>query len=241
MGDPIILIVQFYLQVPPLRRTSNGVVSVIINRSEQDCDMATVEFFYDYSSPWTYLAFTKIEGICQKYGADLEWRPFLVGGVFNTVNPSVYEFRKKRVPAKHDYIEKDIGDWARYYGLEIKIMPSVFPVNSVKALRGALVALEHTGKFLPYSYRVFEAYWGEDQDISQDHVLRNIVAEVGLDADEYFDKINRQDYKDQIRSNTDDVIKRGGFGTPTIYVNGDSMFFGNDRLVLVEEELKRSV
>lgn len=203
--------------------------------------MATVEFFYDYSSPWTYLAFTKIDGLCRKYNADLEWRPFLVGGVFNTVNPSVYEFREKGVPAKQHYTAKDMGDWARYYGLKITMPPSVFPVNSVKALRGALVALEHPGKFLPYSYRVFETYWGEDQDISQDEVLQKIVEAVGLDGEEYFDKIKRQDYKDRIRANTDAVIKRGGFGTPTIYVNGDSMFFGNDRLVLVEEELKRSV
>ncbi len=202
--------------------------------------MATVEFFYDYSSPWTYLAFTKIDGLCRKYNADLQWRPFLVGGVFNTVNPSVYEFREKGVPAKQQYMAKDMSDWARYYGLKIVMPPSVFPVNSVKALRGALVALEHPGKFLPYSYRVFETYWGEDQDISQDEVLRKIVAAVGLDEEEYFDKITRQDYKDRVRANTDAVIERGGFGTPTIYVNGDSMFFGNDRLVLVEEELKRS-
>jgi 2-hydroxychromene-2-carboxylate isomerase len=202
--------------------------------------MATVEFFYDYSSPWTYLAFTKIDGLCRKYNADLQWRPFLVGGVFNTVNPSVYEFREKGVPAKQQYMAKDMSDWARYYGLKIVMPPSVFPVNSVKALRGALVALEHPGKFLPYSYRVFETYWGEDQDISQNEVLRKIVAAVGLDEDEYFDKITRQDYKDRIRANTDAVIERGGFGTPTIYVNGDSMFFGNDRLVLVEEELKRN-
>lgn len=201
--------------------------------------MASVEFFYDYSSPWTYLAFTKIDGLCRKYNADLQWRPFLVGGVFNTVNPSVYEFREKGVPAKQHYMAKDMSDWARYYGLKIVMPPSVFPVNSVKALRGALVALEHPGKFLPYSYRVFETYWGEDQDISQDEVLRKIVAAVGLDEDEYFDKITRQDYKDRVRANTDAVIERGGFGTPTIYVNGDSMFFGNDRLVLVEEELKR--
>lgn len=203
--------------------------------------MASVEFFYDYSSPWTYLAFTKIDGLCRKYNADLQWRPFLVGGVFNTVNPSVYEFREKGVPAKQHYMAKDMSDWARYYGLKIVMPPSVFPVNSVKALRGALVALEHPGKFLPYSYRVFETYWGEDQDISQDEVLRKIVAAVGLDEEEYFDKIKRQDYKDRVRANTDAVIERGGFGTPTIYVNGDSMFFGNDRLVLVEEELKRSV
>lgn len=200
---------------------------------------AKVEFFYDYSSPWTYLAFTKIGGICQKYGAAVEWRPILVGGIFNSINPSVYEFREKGVPAKQKYMAKDMQDWVRYYGLKIKNPPTVFPVNSIKALRGATVALEHTGKFLPYSYRVFETYWGEDRDISRDEVLRTIVEEVGLDPQEYFEKIARKEYKDLIRTNTDEVIERGGYGTPTVFVNG-SMFFGNDRLVLVEEELKRS-
>ncbi|TMA61360.1 MAG: 2-hydroxychromene-2-carboxylate isomerase [Deltaproteobacteria bacterium] len=201
--------------------------------------MAKVEFFYDYSSPWTYLAFTKIEGICQKYGATLEWRPILVGGIFNTINPSVYEFRERGVPAKTKYYAKDLQDWARFYGLTIKSPPSVFPVNSVKALRGALVALEHPHKFVPYSYRVFAAYWGEDRDISKDEVLRGIVEQVGLDLQEYFDKINRQEYKDRLRANTEEVMARGGFGTPTMFVNGSSMFFGNDRLVLLEEELRR--
>jgi 2-hydroxychromene-2-carboxylate isomerase len=201
--------------------------------------MAKVEFFYDYSSPWTYLAFTKITGICQKYDAALEWRPILVGGIFNTINPSVYEFRERGVPAKAKYSAKDLQAWARFYGLTIKSPPSVFPVNSVKALRGALVALEHPGKFLPYSDRVFAAYWGEDQDISKDEVLRGIVEQVGLAPQEYFDKVNRQEYKDRVRTNTEEVMVRGGFGTPTIFVNGSSMFFGNDRLVLVEEELRR--
>lgn len=199
--------------------------------------MAKVEFFYDYSSPWTYLAFTKIHGICQKYGATLEWRPILVGGIFNSVNPSVYEFRERGVPVKAKYSAKDLQDWARFYGLTIKT-PTVFPVNSVKALRGALVALEHPATFLRYSQRVFESYWGEDKDISKDEVLRAIVEEAGLNPQEFFDKINRQEYKDRIRVNTDEVMARGGFGTPTIFVNG-AMFFGNDRLVLVEEELRR--
>ena len=151
----------------------------------------------------------------------------------------MYEFREKGVPAKQKYMAKDMQDWVRYYGLTIKNPPTVFPVNSIKALRGATVALEHPGKFLPYSYRVFETYWGEDKDISQDEVLRAIVEEVGLDPQEYFEKIAQQEYKDRIRTNTDEVMERGGYGTPTMFVNG-SMFFGNDRLVLVEEELKRS-
>src|SRR5262245_3885835 len=200
--------------------------------------MAKVEFFFDYSSPWTYLAFTKISGVCQKYNAILEWKPILVGGSVATGSSSVYEFRERRVPAKAKYAAKELQDWARFYGLKIG-SPSIFPVNSVKSLRGALVALEHPGKFMPYSYRVFETYWGEDQDISKDDILRNIVEQVGLDSREYFDKINRQEYKDRIRMNTDEAMARGSFGSPTLFVNGTSMFFGNDRLVLVEAELRR--
>ncbi len=196
-----------------------------------------LEFFYDCSSPWTYLAFTKIEGVAERSKADLIWRPFLVGGVFNTVNPSVYESRQRPVKVKARYYSKDLQDWARFYGLKIG-NPTVFPVNSVKAMRGALVALEH-GMGPSYSRRVFEVYWGEDRDISQDGVLRDVVREVGLDEQEYFDKIASTEYKARLRVNTDELIERGGFGSPTIFVDGKTMFFGNDRLVLVEYELSR--
>ena len=196
-----------------------------------------VEFFYDYSSPWTYLAFTRIEDLCLRCGAELVWRPILVGGIFNTVNPTVYESRDRPVPAKARYLAKDLGDWADLYGLSIRFPPSVFPVNSVKALRGALVALEHD-TVSDYSRSVFAAYWGADRDISRDEVLDSIVREVGLNPVEFFEKIQLPAYKDQIRANTDECIRRGGFGSPTMFV-GESMFFGNDRLVLVEHELRK--
>jgi len=195
-----------------------------------------LEFFYDCSSPWTYLAFSKIEDMARRHNANLLWRPFLVGGVFNTVNPSVYETRANPVKLKARYYSKDLQDWARYYGLKIG-NPSVFPVNSVKAMRGALVAEEH-GKISPYSRRVFESYWGADRDISQDQVLRDIVREVGLDEQEYFTKIASADYKARLRTNTEQLIERGGFGSPSIFVEG-VMFFGNDRLPLVEWELDK--
>ncbi|MGH7865903.1 MAG: 2-hydroxychromene-2-carboxylate isomerase [Candidatus Binataceae bacterium] len=196
-----------------------------------------LEFFYDCSSPWTYLAFTKIEEVAGRGGAELIWRPFLVGGVFNTVNPSVYDGRKNPVPLKAKYYVKDLQDWARFYQIKI-VNPTVFPVNSVKAMRGALVAHEH-GKISPYSRRVFERYWGDNRDISQDDVLRDIAGDVGLDDQEYFEKISSQPYKDKLRANTEELMSRGGFGSPTMYVNGASMFFGNDRLPLVEWELSK--
>ena len=97
--------------------------------------MAILEFFFDCSSPWTYLAFERVEGVCAETGAELVWRPILVGGVFNEVNPSVYEQRSNPVPAKARYYAKDLRDWCRYQGLDIG-QPPVFPVNSVKAMRG---------------------------------------------------------------------------------------------------------
>jgi len=193
-----------------------------------------LEFFYDCSSPWTYLAFTRIEDVARRHGADLVWKPILVGGVFNAVNPSVYEGRQNPVKPKARYYQKDMQDWAHLYGIKIG-NPTVFPVNSVKAMRGAFVAHEH-GKISPYSKRVFESYWGEDRDISRDDVMREIVRQTGLDADEFFSKIQSQPYKDKLKANTEELIERGGFGSPSIFVDGD-MFFGNDRLVLVEHAL----
>ena len=200
---------------------------------------AMLEFFYDYSSPWTYLAFTRIEELCRRAGAELVWRPILVGGIFNTANPSVYEARQRPVMAKARYMAKDLADWASFYGIRIVFPPTIFPVNSVKALRGALVALEH-GKISAYSAAVFSSYFGDDQDISRDDLLRSIVERVGLDPVEYFEKIARQDYKDRIRANTEECVRRGGFGSPTMFV-GDDMYFGNDRLPLVERALARAV
>ena len=196
-----------------------------------------LEFFYDCSSPWTYLAFSKIEDVARRHNADLIWRPLLVGGVFNAVNPSVYETRERPVKPKARYYAKDLQDWAHLYGLKIG-QPTVFPVNSVKAMRGAFVAHEH-GKISPYSRCVFEQYWGENHDISKDEILRDIVKMVGLDEKEYFSKIASPEYKDKLKHNTDELIERGGFGSPTMFVDGD-MFFGNDRLILVEHALTHS-
>jgi 2-hydroxychromene-2-carboxylate isomerase len=201
--------------------------------------VARVEFFFDCSSPWTYLAFDRIEGLCAEAGAELVWKPILVGGVFNSVNPSVYEQRAKPVPAKAHYYLKDLQDWARLYGLKIG-QPPVFPVNSVKAMRGALVADEH-GRLPAWARAVFEAYWGQLLDISLDEVLAPLVDEVGLERDDFFARIAQPEYKARLRANTDELMRRGGFGSPTMFVDGDDMYFGNDRLPLIREALRANV
>ena len=198
---------------------------------------AMLEFFFDCSSPWTYLAFHNILPLAHAYDEDIEWRPILVGGIFNTINPSVYQSREKPVPAKARYAQKDLADWARVAGLKI-IRPTIFPVNSVKAMRGCIL-LQPQDKLVAFARAVFQAYWSEDRDISNDQVLAEICATIAADQPSFFAGISQQSIKDQLRANTDELIGRGGFGSPTIYLDRDDMYFGNDRLVLLRAALEQ--
>ncbi|MES2897784.1 MAG: 2-hydroxychromene-2-carboxylate isomerase [Pseudomonadota bacterium] len=191
-----------------------------------------IECFFDCSSPWTYLAFHNLQPLAKELGVEVTWRPILVGGIFNTVNPSVYEQRATPVPAKARYMGKDLRDWARHAGIKIIFPPKVFPVNSVKAMRGC-IWLAPQGKLVPFATKVFEAYWGDNLDISQDAVLAGICEAVGVDAQAFLAGIATPEIKEQLRLNTEEVMARGGFGSPTIFVGKDDMYFGNDRLPLI--------
>ena len=160
--------------------------------------------------------------------------------MFNTVNPSVYESRATPVPAKARYMLKDLQDWARQAGLKIKMPPTVFPVNSVKAMRACLV-LAPEGKLVAFARAVFQAYWSEDQDISQDADLEEAMCRRGrrVGADVLTGAADPA-IKADLKANTDELIARGGFGSPTMFVNGADMYFGNDRLELVRAALTRA-
>jgi 2-hydroxychromene-2-carboxylate isomerase len=205
-----------------------------------------LEFFFDCSSPWTYLAFHRVQDVIAATGATVEWRPILVGGVFNAVNRGLYEQRAKIGQAlgaddasgagrKARYYVKDLADWTRVAGLRIG-QPKVFPVNSVRAMRGCLFAAEQD-RLVPFARAVFEAYWGDLEDISQPEVLARVAARVDLDPKVVLAKAEDPAYKDRLRANTDELIARGGFGSPTMFVDGDDMYFGNDRLELVRAAL----
>jgi 2-hydroxychromene-2-carboxylate isomerase len=196
-----------------------------------------MEFFFDCSSPWTYLGFHNIQPLAAEFNEPIIWRPILVGGVFDSINPSVYASRANPVPAKKHYAMKDLQDWARLAGLQIN-MPSVFPVSSVKAMRGCIL-LESEGKLVDFARAVFEAYWGDNRDISQNDVLADICARVGTDPEKLLEGIAQPAIKQKLKDNTDEVIRRGGFGSPTIFLNGDDMYFGNDRMPLIRDALKR--
>ena len=195
--------------------------------------MASLDFFFDCSSPWTYLAFTRIHAIAERTNASIVWRPVLVGGVFNAVNREVYDRRASPEPRKSAYYEKDLQDWARLVGIRIG-KPPVFPVRAVDAMRCVLAA-EHA--LVPFARETFEAYWGRLEDISREDVLMEIARRTGLDGEGLLARSRSPAIKQRLRDNTDELIARGGFGSPTLFVNQNDMYFGNDRLPLVEAAL----
>ncbi|KPF62379.1 2-hydroxychromene-2-carboxylate isomerase [alpha proteobacterium AAP81b] len=198
-----------------------------------------VEFFFDCSSPWTYLGFEALCAAAREDGFGVCFRPFLVGGVFNTVNPSVYEMRTKPVVPKARYFNKDLRDWIARSGLAIKWTPTIFPINSARAMRACLIASD-AAACETFARRVFELYWGEDRDIADPAVLAEACAAAGLDPAATLEAADAPETKARLRAATDELIARGGFGSPTFYVGKDDMYFGQDRIVLVREAVARA-
>lgn len=190
-----------------------------------------VEFYYDFSSPYTYIASTRIEKICEDNGAELEWKPFLLGGVFNEIGsvPAV------QIDNKFRYLRKDIEDSADYYNVEFNF-PDLFPLNSVRSMRGAFAAQEQ-GKLLEYTHEMFRLYWTQGVDLSKADILGEAVSKIGIDTEWFLNRIGEQDIKDKLRDETNTAIERGVFGAPTMFVD-DQMFWGNDRLDFLDRYLK---
>ncbi|HCH20695.1 MAG: 2-hydroxychromene-2-carboxylate isomerase [Cellvibrionales bacterium] len=197
----------------------------------------SIECFFDCSSPWTYMGFERLLKLKQRYEFDIIWKPILVGGVFNEVNQGLYEARESMFNNERRLTAfmKDLQDWARYCELSIN-WPDFHPVNSVKAMRGCIVALEH-GRLIDFARGCFQAYWNQLEDISKDDVLASIAVTANIDETLLLNSIQQTEIKNQLRANTDELIARGGYGSPTFFINRDDMYFGNDRIPLIEHAL----
>jgi 2-hydroxychromene-2-carboxylate isomerase len=194
-----------------------------------------IDFYFDVSSPWTYLAFRNIQPMAAELKVTVNWRPVLVGGIFNTVNQRMYASREDSNSPRNRYVLKDLQDCARQTGVQIVFPPKVFPVNSVKAMRGCIWLARNDAfktHLLPFIEATFAAYFTRQEDISQDDVLASICRETGIDPEAFAAGITQSDIKEALKANTDEAIARGAFGVPSFFV-GDDMYFGNDRLDLL--------
>lgn len=194
----------------------------------------TIEFFWDPASTYSYLAATQIEALATRCGATVNWRPFLLGKVFEATGNQM----PAALPAKGKYLFRDASLWARYYRVPFN-MPKLFPLNSVLASRASLAAAQ-AGKGVEFSLALLKAYWADGQDPSRPEVVAAIAAGVGLDGAALVAATQDPAIKDALRVNTEEAVKRGAFGAPTFYV-GDQMFWGNDRLNLLEAFLKGEI
>ena len=194
----------------------------------------TLEFYFDYGSPYSYLADTQVEAIAQRTGATLVRKPMLLGGVFKaTGNHSPAE-----LPQKSAWSGFDMPMWARHYGVPFQRNP-FFPVNTLALMRGAAAA-QIDGSFERYHPAVFTAMWVEGRNLNDIKEVAAVLTAAGLDAGKFGARIQDQDVKDRLKATTAEAVARGVFGAPTCFVD-KMMFFGNDRLPFVELALKEEL
>lgn len=188
-----------------------------------------LEFFYDYVSSYSYLANHHLRSMRD---VEISYRPMFLGAVMKATGNSP----PGTVPAKGAYLAKDLARWAGKYGIPFRFN-SIFPQNTLKALRLAVVA-ERWGTFFDLHQPLFDAMFVHDRDLSDDGVLADILRDSGLEAADYLSAADDEDIKAALTRNTEQAVARGAFGAPTFFV-GDDMFFGNDRFEFVREALDR--
>jgi len=195
--------------------------------------MPRLEYFFDYVSPFSYLADTQLPAVVERTGTEIVYRPFFLGGVFQASKNSP----PVTVPNKGKYLFADITRWTNRYGVEINPNP-YFPVNTLHAMRAAVAALGDK-RFRDFHRAMFRGVWVEGKNLADEAVLRAAIDAAGLDGAAILARAKEAEVKDTLRRNSDEAVERGAFGAPTFFI-GDEMFWGNDRLDFVEEALRNS-
>jgi 2-hydroxychromene-2-carboxylate isomerase len=199
----------------------------------------TLHFFFDFSSPFTYLASTQVEAVAARTGAQLRWRPMLLGAVFREIGTANVPLLAMS-EAKRRYLARDLHDWAAHWGVPFRFTTR-FPMKTVKPLRLALLAGERT---VPLCHAMFRALWVDDRDLDDDATLAALLREQGLDADNLLERSREPAVKQALVDCTSEALAHGVFGAPTFIVAdgaepaaSDLLFWGQDRLGLVERAL----
>ncbi|RYG22470.1 MAG: 2-hydroxychromene-2-carboxylate isomerase [Burkholderiales bacterium] len=199
--------------------------------------MSRIEFFYDVSSPWTYMAFEAIQPILAETQAGIVWWPFLVGGVFNAANQQVYANRENTGSSKSRATSGWIKEWAAFAGVPMNFPSPYHPLRSVNLMRFCC-ALEQDQEVLErFSRAAFEAYFRDQRNLDDAAECAAVADACGLDGASLTEAAQSAEVKDRLRANTQEAIDRGAFGSPTIFVDGEHMYFGNDQLPLVRRRL----
>jgi len=184
-----------------------------------------VEFLYDFASPNCYVAYHKLTGVTRKWGVELRLVPLFLGGLFKETDDGPLP----RWSHEYDYMVRNLGRISKLIGIGFNFPHSAFPVNSVRALRGSYFA-ESEGRVHDYVSRVFEEHWVKGTDISDPNSLGRIVESLGFKRDRFLEFIEREETKLRLRKDTEDAFKRGVFGAPTLFIDGE-MYWGTPEVL----------
>jgi 2-hydroxychromene-2-carboxylate isomerase len=189
-----------------------------------------LEFFFDFGSPASYLAYKRMPALAARTGAEVAYTPMLLGGVFKaTGNAS-----PASVPAKGRWMNSDLRRWAQRHGTAFNRNP-FFPINTLHLMRGATGLIDDP-RFMAYCDAVFDAMWRDPKNLGEPSELAPVLERAGVGVDEFRALVEREDVKDRLKTTTERAVERGVFGAPSFFV-GEEMFFGQDRMDFVEEAL----
>jgi 2-hydroxychromene-2-carboxylate isomerase len=191
-----------------------------------------LEFFFDYGSPYSYLANSQLGPLMARTHCELAYRPMLLGGVFKATgnrSPAI-----EPIEAKRRYGAIEIRRFVAHYGCRFRPNPH-FPINTLPIMR-ACHAATRQGVFELFHAAVFPAFWADGKNLGDEATFASVLDAAGLDSGALLRAASEPETKEALRKTTDEAVERGVFGAPTFFV-GDEMFFGADRLGFVEAAL----
>jgi 2-hydroxychromene-2-carboxylate isomerase len=191
-----------------------------------------LDFYFDYSSPYGYIAAMKIDDLAAKYGRTVIWKPVLLGAVFKVTGGKPLPM----LPLKGDYALRDIPRSARFHGVPYK-HPSKFPIAGQAPSRAFYWLNERDPALARKLARtLYEAYFVSDLDISSPDVTADVAATLGLKRDEVLAALGNEAVKERLKNEVETAIARGVFGSPYFVIDGEA-FWGVDRFEQIERWL----
>ncbi|MEM7208359.1 MAG: 2-hydroxychromene-2-carboxylate isomerase [Pseudomonadota bacterium] len=195
--------------------------------------MKAVQFYFDFTSPYSYIASRRIDEIAQRHGRAVEWHPILLGAVFKITGMKPL----LDMPMMGDYTRNDIARSAREHHIPLR-MPSEFPVSTVTAARAVCWAKENAPDAVnALVHGLFTAYFEQDKNISALEAVREVAHSAGIDPESVSNGVQDPQIKAALKDAVDHAIALNIFGAPWVIVDGES-FWGNDRLHLVDKWLE---
>lgn len=195
--------------------------------------MKTLEFYYDYGSPTSYLAYRRLEHLCAEYELHIDFKPVLLGAVLKATNNQT----PANIPLKGRYMRfRDLPRFVKKYEIDFNFNPN-FPINTLHLMRGAISA-KRLNCFSRYNEVVFNGMWVERLDLADERILSQRLEEFGMNSAQIIQDSISESVKEELKVVTTEAVSRGVFGAPTMFLDGD-MFFGQDRLDFIEDELQK--